>query len=261
MGRILLGVFLAIACTTALDASGYTAFSALPLIPLFALLAMLGRIPRAELGLRTGPFSSYVAALAHPIIVCSVLVALALGAHAVDFSAFDASKAVRNVALMAAATFVLAIITEEGFFRGWLWAALGRQHAPPLIILGATTAAFVLWHVSWVYLSGDFHFGTAQIPLFFVNATLLGLIWGLLRLGSGSIIVSSAGHGLWNGMAYVLFGVGSNVGALGIRNLALYGLEVGLFGALLNAGFAGLLLFLLRGQLGTLRAGELATSD
>jgi hypothetical protein len=37
--------------------------------------------------------------------------------------------------------------------------------------------------------------------------------------------------------------------------------KVGLFGALLNAGFAGLLLFLLRGQLGTIRAGELATSD
>ena len=54
---------------------------------------------------------------------------------------------------------------------------------------------------------------------------------------------------------------GSNVGARGIRNLAIYGPKVGLFGALLNAGFTGLLLFLLRGQLGTVRAGELATSD
>ena len=52
-----------------------------------------------------------------------------------------------------------------------------------------TTVAFVLWHISFVFLSGDFHFGASDVPLFFVNATLLALIWGLLRLGSGSIIM------------------------------------------------------------------------
>jgi len=50
-----------------------------------------------------------------------------------------------------------------------------------------------------------------------VNATLIGLSWGLMRLISGSIIVTSVSHGVWNGMAYVLFGFGEKTGALGNR--------------------------------------------
>ena len=69
MGRILLGVGLAIGITSAMDATGYTAFSALPLIALFALFAWLDRIPRQELGLTGGSASGYALALAHPIIV------------------------------------------------------------------------------------------------------------------------------------------------------------------------------------------------
>ena len=41
-----------------------------------------------------------------------------------------------------------------------------------------------------------------------VNATLLGAAWGILRMMSGSVVVASISHGLWNGLAYVLFGFG-----------------------------------------------------
>jgi membrane protease YdiL (CAAX protease family) len=235
MGRILLGVALAIALTTGLDATGFADFSALPLIPLFALFAWLDRIPRRELGLAQGTPDGYASALGHPIVVIGALAALASAAGAMDLSAFDSASAVRNVALSTGATFLLAIVTEEGFFRGWLWAVLTRHRISALATLSLTTVAFVLWHVSFVFVSSEFHFVQSDIPLFFINATLLGLIWGMLRLASGSIIVSSAGHGLWNGLTYVLFGVGSTPGALGIRNLALYGPEVGLYGAALNA--------------------------
>ena len=156
---------------------------------------------------------------------------------------------VTNVALLSAVTFVLAIITEEGFFRGWLWAAARKLGISPLGTLAITTAAFVAWHISFVVLSGEFHFGASDVPMFFVNATLIGLIWGLLRLGSGSIIVSSAAHGLWNGLTYVLFGVGSGLGALGIRDVSLFGPEVGLFAVALNAAFAAFLFWRFRDQL------------
>ena len=63
----------------------------------------------------------------------------------------------------------------------------------------------------------------AQIPLFLLNAAVLGAAWGVLRLRGGSILVSSVSHGLWNGLAYALFGYGTKVGALGIARTDIYG--------------------------------------
>jgi membrane protease YdiL (CAAX protease family) len=249
MGRILIGVVLAIACTTALDASGYSAFSALPLIPLFAAFALVDRIPRRDLGFVGGKPAHYALAIAHPVVVMGSLAALAYAAAAIDLGAFNPGKAAANSAIFAFSTFLIAMVTEEGFFRGWLWAAIKRHGGGPVVTLALTTLAFVLWHVSFVFVSGEFHFARADVPLFFVNATLLGLIWGLLRLASGSIIVSSAGHGIWNGLAYALFGIGSEPGALGIRNVSLYGPEVGLYGAVLNAVAVAVLAWLFRSRL------------
>lgn len=70
-----------------------------------------------------------------------------------------------------------------------------------------------------------------------INATLLGAIWGLMRLRSGSVVVASLSHGVWNGLAYVLFGFSTKVGALGIENTALFGPEVGVIGLVLNSLF------------------------
>jgi membrane protease YdiL (CAAX protease family) len=249
LAKVLFAIALAIAATTALDATGHSLLSALPLIPLFALFGRLDRMSLRELGLTAGTMNYYGLALAHPLLVMTIIVVAARLSGALDPATFSAVKAAENVALVAGVTFFMAIITEEGFFRGWLWAALSRKRVTPLVSLLATTAAFVAWHISFVFLSSEFHFAPAQIPMFFVNATLLGLIWGLLRLGSGSILVSSAGHGLWNGLTYVLFGVGSGTGALHIMDVGLYGPEVGLLGAALNAAFAALLFLLLRNRL------------
>ena len=67
---------------------------------------------------------------------------------------------------------------------------------------------------------------------------MIGLNFGLLRLVSGSIIVASVCHGVWNGLAYTLFGFGEKVGALGIQDSWLFGPEVGLFGIVINLVFA-----------------------
>jgi hypothetical protein len=59
----------------------------------------------------------------------------------------------------------------------------------------------------------------------------------MLRVISGSVVVASVGHGLWNGFAYVLFGFGTKAGALGIEDTVLYGPEVGWLGLGLNLLF------------------------
>ena len=64
---------------------------------------------------------------------------------------------------------------------------------------------------------------------------------GMLDWMSGSIIVASCSHGLWNGIAYVFFGFGTKTGALGIRNTAIFGPEIGVLGLITNAFFAVLL--------------------
>ena len=104
-----------------------------------------------------------------------------------------------------------------------------------------SSIAFALWHISAVTLDASFKPPPAQIPIYLLNAAVVGAAWGFMRASSGSIIVSSLSHGLWNGMAYVLFGFGVRVGALGIRNTAVFGPENGLLGLGLDLIFVCLL--------------------
>ena len=131
----------------------------------------------------------------------------------------------------------MAIITEEGFFRAWLWAGLkgnGQSVRNTLII---SSLVFTAWHISAVSLETGFDLPAWQIPIYLVNATLIGMSFGLMRQFSGSIIVASVSHGVWNGMAYGLFGFGEKTGALGIQETWLFGPEVGVLGILLNLIF------------------------
>jgi membrane protease YdiL (CAAX protease family) len=230
-------VFAAIGITTAMDAHGLSDFSALPLLPLAALGWWLGRYSRQAMGIAWGRSSDYLLAAAWPV---AVLGTIGIGAWAMgltDFGATDWSKAVRNLALMAIATIPAAILTEEGFFRGWLVASLERQGFRQLGTLVCSSIAFALWHVSAVTIAADFMPPAAQIPVYLANAAVMGAIWCVMRMRSGSIVVSSVSHGLWNGGAYVLFGYGQKVGALGIADTAFFGPENGLLGLALNLVF------------------------
>jgi membrane protease YdiL (CAAX protease family) len=101
-----------------------------------------------------------------------------------------------------------------------------------------SSLAFALWHLSAVTLETGFDLPLSQVPVYMVNAVLVGLIWGSLRLGSGSVVVASVSHALWNAFAYCLFAFGTKVGALGVTETWLYGPEVGWVGLGLNAVFA-----------------------
>jgi uncharacterized protein len=233
----LLGVLAAIAVTTSMDAKGLTAFSALPLFPLLAAFWYLQRFSRTAVGFTLGRWRHFGIAACYPLLVLGTVALVAIASGATSVSVPSWRKALLNIALVTISTALIAPLTEEGFFRGWLWASLQRAGRSPTQALLWSSVAFSLWHLSWVTLTAD-KLPPAQIPVFICNAAVIGSIWGLMRWNSGSVIVASVSHGLWNGLDYVLFGFGTKVGVLGIANTALFGPEVGILGLAVNLLFA-----------------------
>lgn len=224
----------AIVVTTTMDGTGLTAFSALPLLPIALALWWLVGGDRRSVGLVVGSARSYLIAAAYPLLVIGLATTIALGAGAGTIARIDWPTTIRQVAIAATATIVVAVLTEEGFFRGALWRALNRGDDTGWRTVLWTSVAFALWHISAVTLPTGFDLPRAEIPVFLVNAAVMGAIWGTLRFASGSIVVSSVSHGIWNGLTYVLFGYGRRTGALGVARVDIYGTEIGFVGLLLN---------------------------
>lgn len=236
------GLAVAIAITTTMDATGYSMFSALPLFPLAGLFWQLQTFTRAEMGLTWGRASDYGLALAYPVLVLGAMAAIAYAFDAVDTSNTDWNKAFLNIGLMSSTGTLVVLLTEEGFFRGWLWAALKRAGLNDTVVLIASTLAFTAWHISAISLDTGFDIPADEIPIYLINATLIGAVFGVLRMISGSVVVPSLCHAAWNGIDYPLFGIGEGVGALGIQQTQLYGPEVGILGIGLNLAFLAWLL-------------------
>jgi membrane protease YdiL (CAAX protease family) len=245
----LLGVVMAIAITTTMDATGYSVFSALPLFPLAGLFWFLQKFSRKEIGLVWGKLTTYGLALAYPILVLGLVAAIALMSGAVDTSATDWNKTLLNISLGSSVGVIMVLITEEGFFRGWLWATLKRAGQTDKQVLIWTTVAFTLWHVSAISLDTGFDLPANEIPVYLVNATLIGVIFGMLRMASGSVVVASVCHAVWNGVDYPLYGFGEKIGALGIEQTNIYGPEVGFLGIGLNFFFAVVLWYVVQKKL------------
>ncbi|MGH9601049.1 MAG: CPBP family intramembrane glutamic endopeptidase [Terriglobales bacterium] len=241
MRRQITGVLLAIAITTAMDALGASAFSALPLFPLMGLFWYLDRLPARKVGFARGRWGHYGLAILYPLLVLGAAALFALAAGAVETGATNWEKARLNLIAITTATILVSIVTEEGFFRGWLWASLEQLGWKESRILVGTSVAFSIWHLSAVSLPTGFDLPAAQVPIYLLNAAIIGANWGMLRLASGSLIVAAVSHGVWNGLAYVFFGFGTRVGALGVKETSFYGPEVGILGVLLNLAFAAAL--------------------
>ena len=252
----IVGVAIAIAGTTTMDATGLSAFSAFALLPLMLLFWYFDRLSRSEMGFRWGKPAQHALALVYPLVVIGLVAIVATFAGAVDLSKTNWGKALANLLILTIATALVAIITEEGFFRGWLWGSLTRRGISESRVLIYTSIAFALWHISPVILDTDFRPTPSQVPVYLINAAVIGMVWGMLRWMSGSIIVTSFSHGLWNGIAYVFFGFGTKTGALGIRNTAIFGPEIGVLGLITNAMFAFLLWQWWRTRSGRVRPHE-----
>ena len=232
------GVVIAIAITATMDATGYSMFSALPLFPLAAIFWYLQKFTRRDIGLIWGDLRSSFLALLYPMLVLGLIGVIAWMFGAVDTSNADWNKAFLNMALMSSVGVVMVLITEEGFFRGWLWAALSRAGQSDKQVLIWTSIAFTLWHISAISLDTGFDVPAADIPVYLINATLVGAVFGMLRMASGSIVAPSICHAVWNGIDYPLYGFGEKVGSLGIEATHIYGPEVGVLGIGVNLIFA-----------------------
>jgi hypothetical protein len=122
--RPLTGVVAAIFITTAMDANGLSVFSALPLLPLGLLLWYWERFSRQEMGLAWGQPKDYGLALLYPLVVIGAATAIAWLAGVVDLSAGNWKPFWINLVAGSTIGSLMVLLTEEGFFRGWLWASL-----------------------------------------------------------------------------------------------------------------------------------------
>lgn len=228
---------LAVAITAIMDFTGYITFSALPLLGLTLIFWGIQRQSKTEIGLVWGTRKDYGWALGYPVLVLgtTALIAVLYGDFAPEGLTSDSFVLNLLVGILIGPLMVL--LTEEGFFRGWLWGAFERAGLTPKNTLYATTACFVIWHISAVVSGTEYGLPLAQVPVYLVNATFIGLIWGLLRLASGSVIVPAVCHAIWNALAYGLFGFGEEIGALGVTNTFVLGPEVGYLGIILNGLF------------------------
>jgi membrane protease YdiL (CAAX protease family) len=232
----ILGFLLAIAITAPMDANGLTMFSALPLLPLALGLWWLQRLSRVRVGLTLGRPIDYVLAVAYPLIILGFGASIAIFSGAAHPGTF-ASSSINRVLISASVGILGVLLTEEGFFRGWLWGSLESANLGRYRVLIVTSLAFAAWHISYATLAKGYVLPSVQVVIFIANAAVMGAIWGLLRLISGSIIVSSVSHSVWNTIAYALFGEGPKIGLLGVTQTSLYGAEVGVIGLVLNCIF------------------------
>lgn len=234
-----LGLLVAITIITVMFANEMPGeFGALSLIPLVFLFWYLEHFTRSEMGFVRGHLRHYGLALLQPAFVLSLVGLAAWIGGAVHLQSINWPAFVLKLVLVIFLTVLLAIVTEEGFFRGWLWASLKRAGQNKFWLIVWTSLAIAAWHLPVVLLDPDFMLPLAQVPVYIINIVVTGVVMALLRLISGSLIVPSISHGVWNGFAYELFGTGAQVGLLGIQDSIIYRPEVGLLGLVLNMVFA-----------------------
>jgi membrane protease YdiL (CAAX protease family) len=207
----------------------------LPVVVFFFLFWALTRLSRTEVGFRLGGFGSYVASTIYALLALATVAAAAMLAGEGPPGDIDAGKSLILAAQMFAATWLGTIITEDGFFRGWLWGSLSRLRLGVRGVLVWTSVVFALWHLPVAIIEENFKLPPEVIPVYIGNVFLLGVAWGIIRFASGSIVVVAYCHGVWNGIVYTFFGYGTTSGALDITDYKLYDPERGFLGLAVNA--------------------------
>ncbi len=210
---------------------------ALFLLPLLVIFWYVERFSRREMGFVPGRLRHYGLGLLHPVLVLSLLALVAWWSGATTIQNPDWSKVALDFAVAALTTMLAAIVTEDGFFRGWLWASLRRAGLTEQRVVLVTGIAFGIWHLPYGLLGTGYAPLSAELPLYIINASVVGIAWGLLRLNSGSVVVVAVTHGVWNAVVYELFNNGAELGALGIQNISIFGPEAGVLALLLNLGY------------------------
>jgi membrane protease YdiL (CAAX protease family) len=217
--------------------SGSPNFSALVLLPLAVVAWLTARPSRSDLGLSPGRPGYYGLAVAYPLVVMGLLMILIWRIDGISWGSLDGRRIAFVIAVNSLVGTLGVLLTEEGFFRGVVWGLLKTRNLDGRRILLLTSVAFFLWHVPVAFLEMGEGFPRSAIPLYLANVILLGLNWGLMRLASGSVLVPSLSHAVWNAIAYRFFGFGVEYGELTRPSFTVLDPERGVVGILLNAAF------------------------
>ncbi len=236
---IIAAIAAALALPAIVDAAGHAAFSALAIIPVMLGFWLLTRQHPRAIGFTLGNLSAWSWAFAHPLFSLGIIALVAGGMGEITLGEFDMTATLGLIGIIFLSNMILSMLTEEGFFRGWLWAMM--SDLPAMARLALTTLPFAALHLSFAALEHDYQLPPVQLGIYLVGALTLGAIWGMMREISGSIILTSFAHGLWNGLVYPLFGIGTRQGDLGITRIELLGPERGWLGLALNIVFAVIL--------------------
>ena len=213
---------------------------ALILFPLILILAYWTKMNGKELGLEFGSLRDYIWAILYPLSICLVIIIIALVTGNIVETKYS-NEMTGKIAYLFVYTLIMAFTTEEGFFRGWLFGILERDKMNPKLILLLTALAFASWHLPLFLFDPSLTLN--MITIYITGGIIGGLTFGLLRYISGSIIVSSFSHALWNTLVYSLFGFGSGIGILGIKQTNIFSPESGLLGLTFGIVFMAILWF------------------
>lgn len=215
-------------------ATGNETMYAAVLLGLVVLFWLAAGITPREAGFTRGDGGTRVAVL-YPLLVvgCAVLLATATGTARPG--AVPLGTLALQVGTMTVVTAVGTLLTEDGFFRGWLWGTLERAGRDAEEVLLWTAAASALWHLPLALIEPSLRLAPGPLAVRLVDLWLLGLCWGVIRLASGSVVVVALSHGVWAGLVYTLFGFGSAPGALGITDPLRVDPERGWAGVALHA--------------------------
>ena len=213
---------------------------ALILFPLILILVYWTKMNVKELGLEFGSLRDYMWAILYPLSICLVIIIIALVTGNIVETKYS-NEMTGKIAYLFVYTLIMAFTTEEGFFRGWLFGILERDKMNPKLILLLTALAFASWHLPLFLFDPSLTLN--MITIYITGGIIGGLTFGLLRYISGSIIVSSFSHALWNTLVYSLFGFGSGIGILGIKQTNIFSPESGLLGLTFGIVFMAILWF------------------
>ena len=73
------------------------------------------------MGIAWGKLQHYGMALLHPVLIVGTIAIIAMAGGAFNTSQTDWLAARDEFVTMVLMSFVLGLLTEEGFFRGWLY--------------------------------------------------------------------------------------------------------------------------------------------
>jgi membrane protease YdiL (CAAX protease family) len=161
-----------------------------------------------ELGLARRDLAAGVKVGLVAAAVVAVVLAIALLAPAVESFLDDAVVATDSTAMRWFRPLVRiplgTVVFEELLFRSVLFGLLMRLRGPAAAVIG-TAVLFGLWHIApaWETAQGDGASVSAAVVGTVVVTTAAGVVFGLLRLRSNSVVAPMLAHWATNSLAYV----------------------------------------------------------